>query len=192
MSAISNGLAAYGGFRPFNATFLNFYTYAWGAVRIGALSKLSVLMVATHDSIDLGEDGPTHQPVETAALMRACPNLLFIRPCDGNETSGAYAAWLTNTNRPTLVALSRSNLPQLNGTSIENLQKGAYILSEFDANDSQPKVCLAGSGSETQYAVGAGEILRQKGFNVRVVSMPCWDLFEDQTVEVRSNKYTYV
>lgn len=184
MSAISNGLAAYGGFRPFNATFLNFYTYAWGAVRIGALSRLPVFMVATHDSIDLGEDGPTHQPIETAALIRATPNICFMRPADGNETSGAYAAWLSNATRPMITALSRSNLPQLAGSSIEGTLRGAYILSDFQ-NNGKAKVCLAGSGSETQYAVGAAPILKARGYDVRVVSMPCWELFDDQSEEYK-------
>ena len=182
MVAICNGLFAYGGFKPFSATFLNFYTYAWGAVRLGALSHFQQLMIATHDSIELGEDGPTHQPVEVAALMRATPNLQFIRPCDGNETSGAYAAWLENSDKMTCIALCRGNTPHLPGTSVEKVSMGAYVLKDFE-NNGKPRVCLAGSGTETRVAHEAEQILKDS-YDVRVVSMPCWELFEKQDEKV--------
>ena len=119
MLAINNGLAAYGCLIPFGATFLNFITYAWGAVRLTALSHLRSIMIMTHDSIGLGEDGPTHQPIETVAALRALPNMLTMRPADGNEVSGAYLAALENLYRPTTICLSRQALPQLQGSSIE-------------------------------------------------------------------------
>lgn len=184
MVAICNGLFAYGGFKPFSATFLNFYTYAWGAVRLGALSQYQQLMIATHDSIELGEDGPTHQPIETPAILRATPNVLFIRPCDGNEVSGAYASWLTHPRHMTCLALCRGNVPHLAGTSIEKALKGAYVLRDF-TNNGKRKVCLASSGSEVQHAVAAATELVD--FDVRVVSMPCWELFEEQSQEYKDS-----
>ena len=124
MAAICNGLAAYGCFIPFGATFLNFITYAWGAVRLSALSHFRVIYIMTHDSIGLGEDGPTHQPVETMSALRALPNINNWRPADGNEVSAAYYSALTATESPSVIALSRQNLPQLEGSSIENALKG--------------------------------------------------------------------
>lgn len=125
MAGIINGLAAYGLIIPFGATFLNFITYAWGAVRLSALSNLRCLYIMTHDSIGLGEDGPTHQPVETMAALRALPNTHTWRPADGNEVSGAYLAALSYTEGPSVLALSRQNLPQLPNSSIENTLKGS-------------------------------------------------------------------
>eukprot|EP01057_Protomagalhaensia_wolfi_P000136 Protomagalhaensia_wolfi_Nauph_80__135@NODE_1077_length_1756_cov_12_806639_g819_i0_p1_GENE_NODE_1077_length_1756_cov_12_806639_g819_i0NODE_1077_length_1756_cov_12_806639_g819_i0_p1_ORF_typecomplete_len561_score154_06Transketolase_N/PF00456_21/1_6e60Transket_pyr/PF02779_24/6_9e36Transketolase_C/PF02780_20/6_7e03Transketolase_C/PF02780_20/9_7e14E1_dh/PF00676_20/9_2e07XFP_C/PF09363_10/7_6e02XFP_C/PF09363_10/0_0013DXP_synthase_N/PF13292_6/0_012DXP_synthase_N/PF13292_6/79Toprim_3/PF13362_6/1_5e04Topri len=183
MVAICNGMFAYGCFRPYGATFLNFYTYAWGAVRLAALSHFGVILIASHDSIDLGEDGPTHQPIETAPLMRATPNLNFMRPCDGNETSGAYAVALEDTTIPTVLALSRGNCPHIENTSVENVRKGAYILQDFDANRKGKKIVIAASGTEVQEAVSAAKTLREAGANVRVVSMPSWYLFELQSKE---------
>eukprot|EP01055_Gregarina_sp_Pseudo9_P002876 Gregarina_sp_Pseudo_9__2875@NODE_309_length_3204_cov_148_249289_g290_i0_p1_GENE_NODE_309_length_3204_cov_148_249289_g290_i0NODE_309_length_3204_cov_148_249289_g290_i0_p1_ORF_typecomplete_len710_score181_72Transketolase_N/PF00456_21/1_1e105Transketolase_N/PF00456_21/1_8e03Transket_pyr/PF02779_24/8_9e36Transketolase_C/PF02780_20/5_3e03Transketolase_C/PF02780_20/1_5e12E1_dh/PF00676_20/4_1e10DXP_synthase_N/PF13292_6/3_5e09DXP_synthase_N/PF13292_6/6_1e03TPP_enzyme_C/PF02775_21/1_4e07TPP_enzyme_C/PF02 len=180
MVAICNGLFAFGGFRPFAATFLNFYTYAWGAARLSALSQFGVIMIATHDSIDLGEDGPTHQPIETAALMRATPNFNFIRPCDGNEVSGAYAAALENPSMPVCLALSRGNCPHIAGTSWEKVKLGAYVLVDFDAASKGKKIIIGASGTEVQEAVTACNLLKEQGYNVRVVSMPSWMLFELQ------------
>lgn len=127
MAAVCNGLAAYGGFIPFGATFLNFITYAWGAVRLSSLSHLQVLYIMTHDSIGLGEDGPTHQPIETLVALRALPNMITIRPADGNEVSGAYYSALTRTDGPTVLCLSRQNLPHLPGTSIDYTLKGNLL-----------------------------------------------------------------
>eukprot|EP01054_Gregarina_sp_Poly1_P005128 Gregarina_sp_Poly_1__5127@NODE_2713_length_1792_cov_412_302029_g1721_i0_p1_GENE_NODE_2713_length_1792_cov_412_302029_g1721_i0NODE_2713_length_1792_cov_412_302029_g1721_i0_p1_ORF_typecomplete_len528_score85_78Transketolase_N/PF00456_21/1_2e50Transket_pyr/PF02779_24/3_5e34Transketolase_C/PF02780_20/5e03Transketolase_C/PF02780_20/9_4e10E1_dh/PF00676_20/2e07DXP_synthase_N/PF13292_6/0_00024DXP_synthase_N/PF13292_6/1_5e02TPP_enzyme_C/PF02775_21/0_0012TPP_enzyme_C/PF02775_21/9_6e03XFP_N/PF09364_10/0_00 len=189
MVAICNGIFAFGCFRPFAATFLNFYTYAWGSVRLSALSHFGILMIASHDSIDLGEDGPTHQPIETAALMRATPNLNFIRPCDGNEVSGAYALALENPKTPACLALSRGNVPHLPGTSWEKVKLGAYILEDFNAGVNDKKIVVAASGTEVQEAVQASKLLREAGYNVRAVSMPSWYQFERQSAEYQASVF---
>jgi transketolase len=156
------------------------------AIRLSALSHAGVIWVMTHDSIQLGEDGPTHQPVETIASLRAIPQLTVIRPADGNETSGSYkvAIEAANQNRPTLLALSRLAQPNLAGTSIEGVTKGAYILSDSDGT---PEIILIGNGSELQLCVGAAEKLRGEGKKVRVVSMPSWELFDAQDEAYRES-----
>jgi transketolase len=140
----------------------------------------------THDSIGLGEDGPTHQPVEHVASLRAIPNLTVIRPADGNETSGAYKVAIESRHAPTLFALSRQNLPNLAGSSIEKATKGAYILSDSEGT---PDLILIGTGSETQLCVQAAEILRGEGKKVRVVSMPSWELFEKQDAAYKESVF---
>ncbi|KAI9319127.1 transketolase [Dichotomocladium elegans] len=186
MFAIMNGIAAYQGLIPCGGTFLNFLTYGWGAARLTALSQLRVIYVMTHDSIGLGEDGPTHQPIETLALTRATPNMLTFRPADGNETSGAYMVALENTHKPSIMALTRQNLPQLKGSSAEAVRKGAYVLE----TDDRPDVTLAGTGSEVPIALEAAGMLRkEKGFKVRVVSMPCFELFDDQPRDYRQSVF---
>jgi transketolase len=178
MGAICNGIALYNaGLIPYCATFLVFADYMRAAIRLAALSQAGVIYVMTHDSIALGEDGPTHQPVETIASLRAIPNLLVFRPADGNETSGAYKVAIENRHRPTLMAFTRQGLPQLVGSSIENATKGAYILSD---SDGEPDLILMATGSEVSLSVKAADQLRGEGHNVRVVSMPCWELFEEQ------------
>ncbi len=178
MGAICNGIALHGsGLIPYGATFLVFTDYMRNAIRLSALSEAGVIWVMTHDSVALGEDGPTHQPVEHIASLRTIPNLVVIRPADGNETSGAYKVAVENRHRPTLLALSRQGLPILAGSSIENTAKGAYILS--DSGDT-PDVILIGTGSETELCVKSAEVLRGEGIKVRVVSMPSWELFADQ------------
>ncbi|KAL7422477.1 Transketolase [Cryptotrichosporon argae] len=176
MTAIANGLAAYGGIIPFTATFLNFVSYAAGAVRLSALSHLRVLNIATHDSIGLGEDGPTHQPVETAAWLRAVPNLQFWRPADGNETSAAYLVALKSAHTPSVFALSRQNLPQLAGSTIEKAARGGYVLEEVE----NPDVQIVSTGSEVGLCVAAAKKLQDKGLKVRLVSLPCTQVFEGQ------------
>eukprot|EP01069_Polyplicarium_translucidae_P008736 Polyplicarium_translucidae@DN3250_c0_g1_i3.p1 len=185
MAAIMNGLHAFGGFRPFGATFLNFVTYAWGAVRLSALSHFGVLYIATHDSIELGEDGPTHQPVETLAMCRATPNLLTSRPADGNEVSAAYDMWMKNRTRPTVMALCRSNVPQLEGSSRDGALRGGYVLRDFPAGTSGKKVILGGCGSELHLVVAAAAELQGAGIASRVVSLPCWELFLEQPEKYR-------
>jgi len=148
------------------------------------LSEAGVIYVMTHDSVALGEDGPTHQPVEHIASLRAIPDLVVIRPADGNETSGAYKVAIGNRTRPTLLALSRQNLPNLPGTSIEGVTKGGYILSDSDGT---PDLILIGTGSETQLCVKAAEQLRGEGKKVRVVSLPSWELFEKQDQQYRES-----
>src|SRR5919202_5820326 len=187
MGAICNGLALDGsGLIPYCATFLVFTDYMRAAIRLSALSEAGVIYVMTHDSIQLGEDGPTHQPIETIASLRAIPNLLVIRPADGNETSGAYkvAIQAASENRPTLMAFSRQNLPQLAGSGIDHVAKGAYILSDSEGT---PDLILIGTGGETYLCVDAAEKLRAEGKNVRVVSMPCWELFDEQDEAYRES-----
>lgn len=189
MGAICNGIALHGsGLIPYGATFLVFTDYMRPAIRLSALSHAGVIWVMTHDSIALGEDGPTHQPIETLPSLRAIPNLLVIRPADGNETSGAYKVAIENSRRqvprPTLLALSRQNLANLPGTSIEGTAKGAYILSD---DSGTPDIILIGTGSETELCVKAAERLRAEGKKVRVVSMPCWELFDEQDEAYRES-----
>lgn len=178
MCAINNGLAAHGGLIPFGATFLTFTGYCLGAVRLAALSHFRELYVFTHDSIGLGEDGPTHQPVEILATVRAIPNILVLRPADGNETSGAYKAALLQRSRPSLMAFSRQGCAQLEGSSIDAVLKGAYILQE--AQGGAAKIILTGTGSEVELCVKAAKLLQSSGVPTRVVSFPSWELFEEQ------------
>jgi transketolase len=178
MGAICNGIALHNsGLIPYCATFLVFADYMRAAIRLSALSQAGVIYVMTHDSIALGEDGPTHQPVETIASLRAIPNLLVFRPADGNETSGAYKIAVERRQQPSLMAMTRQALPQLEGSSIEGVARGAYILS---GSDDLPDIILIGTGSEVSLCVKAAEKLRADGNKVRVVSMPCWELFEEQ------------
>jgi len=185
MGAICNGIALYNaGLIPYCATFLVFADYMRAAIRLSALSQAGVIYVMTHDSVALGEDGPTHQPIETIASLRAIPNLLVMRPADGNETSGAYKVAVENRKRPTLLALSRQALPQLAGSSVEGTAKGAYILSDSDGT---PDLILIATGSEVPLCVKAAEQLRGEGKKVRVVSMPCWELFDEQDAAYRES-----
>jgi len=178
MGAICNGIALHGsGLIPYCATFLVFTDYMRNAIRLSALSEAGVILVMTHDSVALGEDGPTHQPVEHIASLRLIPNLNVMRPADGNETSGAYKVAVESRHRPTLLALSRQNLPNLEGSSIEAVAKGAYILSDSEGT---PEIILIGTGSEVELCVNAAKELSSAGKKVRVVSMPCWELFEEQ------------
>ncbi|MFM7449799.1 MAG: transketolase [Leptolyngbyaceae cyanobacterium] len=185
MGAICNGIALYhGGLIPYCATFLVFADYMRAAIRLSALSQAGVIYVMTHDSVALGEDGPTHQPVETIASLRAIPNLTVLRPADGNETSGAYKIAIehANQNRPTLLALSRQNLPQMEGSSIEGVSRGGYILS--DSGD-LPELILIGTGGEVYLCQQAADKLRAEGKKVRVVSLPSWELFDEQDQHYR-------
>jgi transketolase len=187
MGAICNGIALHGsGLIPYGATFLVFTDYMRNAIRLSALSEARVIWVMTHDSIGLGEDGPTHQPVEHVASLRAIPNLTVIRPADGNETSGAYKVAIESTHTPTLLALSRQALPVLTGSSIENTAKGAYVLSDSDGT---PDIILIGTGSEVQLCVKAAEVLQGEGKKVRVVSMPSWELFEQQDAAYKESVF---
>ncbi|KAJ2085767.1 Transketolase [Coemansia sp. RSA 986] len=191
MAAISNGIAAYGGNIPFASTFLNFISYAAGATRLSALSKLRVLYIMTHDSIGLGEDGPTHQPIETLAMLRATPNYLNFRPADGNEVSGSYAAALHHVDRPSVFSLTRQNVPHLEGSSIENTLKGGYSLQVVGSSGSTPDLIIAGTGSEVAIAVDTAKLLADKhGLTVKVVSMPCLELFDAQSDEYRHSVLT--
>lgn len=181
MAAICNGLYAHGGMRPFCATFLNFIGYALGAVRLSALSRFGVIYIMTHDSIGLGEDGPTHQPVEILESLRAMPNLMTMRPADGNETIGAYLVAIEHKHTPSVISLSRQAAPALEGSSAEKFAYGAYVLHDYITHaDQSCKLVLVGSGTEVALCV---DVAKSLGVNVRVVSMPCWELFEAQPLE---------
>jgi transketolase len=178
MGAICNGIALHdSGLIPYGATFLVFTDYMRNAIRLSALSEAKVIWVMTHDSIALGEDGPTHQPVEHVASLRLIPDLYVFRPADGNETSGAYKVAIESKKHPSLLALTRQNLPNLAGSSIAGVEKGGYIIS---GGEETPDIILIGTGSEVNLCVEAAEKLRSEGKKVRVVSMPCVELFEQQ------------
>ena len=188
MAAALNGMSLHGGLRVYGSTFFVFTDYLRPAVRLSALMKQPVIYVLTHDSIAVGEDGPTHEPIEQLASIRAMPDLTVIRPADGNETSAAWAVALRNTERPVALVLSRQNLPILPGTAEkarEGVAKGAYVLSE--AEGGQPAGILIATGSEVQLALAAQRLLAQEGIFVRVVSMPSWDLFERQPEDYRES-----
>jgi len=183
MGAISNGLAVHGGLRPFCATFLVFSDYMRPSVRLASLMGLPVVYVWTHDSIGLGGDGPTHQPIEHLASLRLIPNLHVIRPADGPETAEAWRAALRRTDGPTALALSRQELPPLDRderNSAAGLQRGAYVLAEA-SGEGDPDLILIATGSELWLGLAAREELEQREeVRTRVVSMPCWELFEQQ------------
>jgi transketolase len=182
MGAIMNGLAAYGTILPYGGTFLNFVSYAAGAVRLSALSQVRVLWIATHDSIGLGEDGPTHQPIETLSHLRSLPNCMVWRPADGNETSAAYYVSLTSKHTPSVLALSRQNLPQLEGSVLEKAIKGAYVLREVEG----AQITLVSTGSEVCICVDAAAYLAEKhNIKARIVSVPCFEVFDAQDKEYR-------
>ncbi|MET4569449.1 transketolase [Rhodanobacter soli] len=181
MGAIVNGLAVHGGFAPYGSTFLIFSDYMRPAIRLAALMGIHVVHVFTHDSVALGEDGPTHQPIEQLASLRAIPNLTVIRPADANETAVAWKVALETKKRPVLLALTRQNVPTLDRrryASADGLRRGAYVLS--DAPDGKPALILIASGSEVGLIVEAAEKLQADGIAVRCVSMPSWELFDAQ------------
>jgi transketolase len=181
MGAILNGIALHGGTRPYGGTFLTFSDYMRGAVRLAAIMKLPVTYVWTHDSIGLGEDGPTHQPIEQLAALRAIPGLDVVRPADANETTVAWRTILENIDRPAGLILSRQNLPIVDRTvfaSAEGVAKGAYILA--DASSGKPDAILIATGSEVSVAIAAREMLEAQGLPTRVVSMPCQEWFLEQ------------
>ncbi|MCX7898970.1 MAG: transketolase, partial [Methylocystis sp.] len=185
MAAAMNGIALHGGFVPYGGTFLVFSDYARGAIRLSALMGLRVIYVMTHDSIGLGEDGPTHQPVEHLASLRAMPNLNVFRPADAIETAECWELALGATKTPSILSLSRQNLPALDRPVDENLSaRGAYVLR--DASGGRDVTLLA-TGSEVEIALAAAEILSGQGINAAVVSMPCWELFEAQSAEYRAS-----
>jgi len=179
MGAIVNGLAAHGGFIPYGSTFMIFSDYMRPSIRLAALMGLHVVHVFTHDSIAVGEDGPTHQPVEHLASLRAIPNLVVIRPGDANETAVAWRVALETRDRPVLLVLTRQNLPTLDRSryaAADGLRRGAYVLS--DVPNGKPELILLASGSEVSLIVAAAQRLQQQGVAVRCVSMPSWELFE--------------
>ncbi|CAN1842677.1 Transketolase, chloroplastic, partial [Linum perenne] len=187
MGAICNGIALHSpGFVPYCATFFVFTDYMRASIRLSALSETRVIYVMTHDSIGLGEDGPTHQPIEHIASFRAMPNIFMFRPADGNETAGAYKVAVETRKTPSILALSRQKLPQLPGTSIEGVAKGGYTIS-CNSSDNKPDVILVGTGSELEIAAKAGDELRKEGKTVRVVSLVSWELYEMQSDEYKES-----
>lgn len=186
MGAIANGMALCG-LKPYIGTFFVFSDYMRPPIRMAAMMRLPILYVFTHDSIGVGEDGPTHQPVEQLAALRAIPNLLVIRPADANEVAEAYRTVVALSDRPAALVLTRQNLPTLDRTvyaAASGLQRGGYVLA--DAPDGKPDVILIGTGSELSLCVEAREQLAQDGIRARVVSMPCWELFDAQPAEYRA------
>jgi transketolase len=178
MAAAMNGMALHGGVIPFSGTFMVFSDYSRPAIRLGALMGVRVVHVMTHDSIGLGEDGPTHQPVEHLASLRAMPNLLVFRPADGIEAAECWRLALEAKTTPSIMALSRQKTPQVRASGEENLSaKGAY---ELIAASGPAKATIFASGTETGIAVQARDLLEAEGIPTRVVSTPCWELFEAQ------------
>jgi transketolase len=187
MCACSSGMALHGGIRPYAATFFIFTDYARPAIRLACLMKLPVIYVMTHDSIGLGEDGPTHQPVEHLASLRAMPNMCVIRPADANETAWAWRAAIQRTEGPTMLVLTRQKLPVFDCSKVANADgvlKGAYILSK--EYKESPDIILMACGSEVQLILAAQKKLREKNIAARVVSMPSWELFEKQSEDYRN------
>mmetsp|Transcript_11593 Transcript_11593/g.12912 ORF Transcript_11593/g.12912 Transcript_11593/m.12912 type:complete len:706 (-) Transcript_11593:133-2250(-) len=183
MAAICNGLFAYGGIRPFCATFLNFAGYALGSIRLSALSKFGVLYIMTHDSIGLGEDGPTHQPVEMIESLRSMPNVNLFRPADANEMNAAYRIALTRYETPSVICCSRGGLPAIEHSSVEKASKGAYTMIGEENDLSSTDLIMIGTGSELGHCVEAAAKLSAEGLKVRVVSMPCQEIFLEQSEE---------
>ena len=187
MAAISNGIALYGGFKPYAATFLVFSDYMRNGMRMSALMGLPVIYVLTHDSIGLGEDGPTHQPVEHVASLRLIPNMSLWRPCDAVESLVAWKVACERKSCPSSLVFSRQGLPHQSRSTAQlaNIEKGGYVLRDCDG---APDVILIATGSEVSLAVDAGEMLTGKhGTAVRVVSMPCTDLFDAQDAEYKES-----
>ena len=189
MGAVSNGMALHGGVIPYAATFLIFSDYMRPSIRVGALSHAPCIWVFTHDSIGLGEDGPTHQPISQLMGLRMIPNLTVIRPADADETFEAWRIAIENRNGPTALILTRQNLPQLSSLGAQSqargyVQRGAYVIA--DTAD-EPEVIVIGTGSETQLALGAAQKLQEQGVAARAVSMPSWELFQAQPEDYRES-----
>jgi transketolase len=187
MGAILNGIAAHGGLRPFGSTFLVFSDYMKPAIRLAAIMRLPVIYIGTHDSIGLGEDGPTHQPVEHLAMLRAIPNLVVLRPGDAAEAVEAWRVAMMRHNGPTLLVLSRQKLPVLERPplgSAEGVSRGGYIL--LDPPGGVPQAILIATGSELHVALAAARLLQADRVKVRVVSLPSWELFASQPEAYRN------
>jgi transketolase len=189
MGAAMNGLALHGGFIPYGGTFLIFTDYMRPAIRLSALMQQRVIYVMTHDSIGLGEDGPTHQPVEHLASLRAIPNLNVFRPCDATETAECWALALTQKNTPSILSLTRQNLPALRTEyTDQNLcARGGYVISECQVASAKCQVTLIATGSEVSIAIDAQKKLAEKNIAAKVVSLPCWELFDAQTKEYKES-----
>jgi len=185
MGAIANGMSLHGGVIPYTGTFLVFYDYMRPPVRLAALMGIRVIYIFTHDSIGMGEDGPTHQPIEQLMGLREVPNLVTIRPADATETVEAWKLAIERRYGPTAIVLSRQNLPILDRTeltSASGVQRGGYILWEAEAS---PEIIIIGTGSEVHIALEAGKLLQDKGINASIISMPSWELFDAQPDDYR-------
>jgi transketolase len=190
MGSITNGLAVHGGLMPFTATFLIFSDYMRPPIRLAALMEQRVIFIFTHDSIALGEDGSTHQPIEQLASLRAIPNLVVIRPCDANETAVAWRVAIETRDRPVALILTRQSVPTLDRSQLsaaDDLRRGAYVLT--DAPNGKPDIILIGTGSEVSLTIAAGRRLSEKKINVRIVSMPSWELFDAQSPDYRESVF---
>ena len=187
MGAIVNGMALHGGVIPYAATFLVFYDYMRAPVRLAAFMGVRVIFAFTHDSMAVGEDGPTHQPIEHLIGLRSVPDLVTLRPADATETAEAWRVALERKDGPTAMALSRQSLPIFDRKTLapaSGLRRGGYVLWEASTS---PDVIIIGTGSEVHIALEAGHLLKEKGISVRVVSLPSWELFEAQSEEYRSD-----
>ena len=183
MAAIMNGMALHGGIIPYGGTFFVFSDYMRPSIRLAALMGLRVIYVVTHDSIGVGEDGPTHQPIEHLASYRAMPDVLMFRPCDVVETAESWQLAILTENKPSLLALSRQGVPMLRKSCCENMtSKGGYVISEANG---ERRATIIATGSEVSIAVEAQKMLREKGIEVAVVSMPCTELFDLQSESYR-------
>lgn len=184
MASAQNGMLLHGGVRTYVGCFLVFSDYMKAAIRMAGLSHLPAIYLFSHDSIAVGEDGPTHQPIEQLAMLRSIPNVRVIRPCDERETYAAWKEALLSTNKPTAFILSRQNLPLLEGTSFEGVSHGGYIVSKEENN---AQLELIATGSEVSLAVEAQKALKEKGVDVRVISLPSWEIFEEQSLEYKKS-----
>ena len=184
MAAIANGIYVHGGLKPFVSTFFVFSDYMKGAMRLSALMNLPVIYVLTHDSIAVGEDGPTHEPIEHLASLRSLPNFSVFRPADSKETAYGWYAAMTSKTTPTALILTRQNLPLYAETSVEAL-KGAYVLKTYEEQGKNPDIILMASGSEVEFIYEGAKLLNDQGIKARVVSMPCIDIFEAQSKEYK-------
>jgi transketolase len=184
MASAQNGMLLHGGLRTYVGCFAVFADYMKAAIRMAALSHLPAIYLFSHDSIAVGEDGPTHQPIEQLAMLRSIPNMRVIRPCDERETYAAWCEALRSTKTPTALILSRQNLPLLEGSSAEGLAKGAYIISK---ESKKAQLELIATGSEVSLAVEAQKLLKEEGIDVRVISMPSWELFAAQDEEYKKS-----
>jgi transketolase len=185
MAATLNGIAAHGGLRPFGSTFLIFADYCKPSIRLSGLMGLPVIYIGTHDSIGLGEDGPTHQPIEQLAMLRATPNVHVFRPADATETAEAWRSAISRRDGPTVLALSRQKLPILDRVALasaEGVRQGGYVLRDGAGT---PELILLATGSEVHLALAAADRLTAGGRRVRVVSLPCWELFDAQPESYR-------
>jgi transketolase len=188
MGAIANGMALHGGFIPFTATFLTFADYMRPPMRLVALAEQRAVFIFTHDSIGMGEDGPTHQPIEQVMNLRAVPNMTVIRPADANEVVEAWKAAIRNNTGPTVLVFTRQGLPVLDRSvypAADNLHKGGYVL--WQSEQGTPDVILIGTGSELHVVLDAGKRLEADGVKARVVALPSWELFDRQPAEYRES-----